>query len=89
MDTKLNIVGVIPARYASTRLPAKALVDLCGKPMVQRVVDQARQATLLSRVVVATDDQRIADVLAGNGAEFMMTPQEIRTGSDRIAFVAR
>jgi 3-deoxy-manno-octulosonate cytidylyltransferase (CMP-KDO synthetase) len=89
VDTKLNIVGVIPARYASTRLPAKPLVDLCGKPMVQRVVDQARQAKMLSRVIVATDDQRIADVLAINGAEFMMTPREIRTGSDRIAFVAR
>lgn len=89
METKLNIVGVIPARYASTRLPAKPLVDLCGKPMVQRVVDQARQAKLLSRVVVATDDNRIAEVLSRNGAEFVMTPQEIRTGSDRIAFVAR
>ena len=65
----MNIVGVIPARYASTRLPAKPLVDLCGKPMVQRVVDQARQATLLLRVVVATDDKRIADVLSANGSE--------------------
>jgi len=86
---KIHIVGIIPARYGSTRLPAKPLVDLCGKPMIQRVVEQALRSILLTRVVVATDDERIASVVKGFGSEVMMTPQSINTGSDRIAYVAR
>jgi 3-deoxy-manno-octulosonate cytidylyltransferase (CMP-KDO synthetase) len=84
-----SVVAVIPARYASQRLPAKPLVDLLGKPMIQRVYEQVRQASLPSRVVVATDDERIADVVRSFGGEVMLTPASIKSGSDRVAAVAR
>ena len=89
MSTKQEIVVVIPARYASTRLPAKPLVDLCGKPMVQHVYERARAAKLVSRVIVATDHKAIADVVVAFGGEAVITPAEIPSGSDRIAYVAR
>ncbi len=85
---KATVVGVIPARYASQRLPAKALVDLLGKTMVQRVYEQAACATSLNRVVVATDDARIASVVNTFGGEVVMTSPDIKTGSDRVAAVA-
>ncbi len=84
----MHIVGVIPARYASTRLPAKPLVDLHGKPMVQRVYEQAKKARSLHEVVVATDDERIASAVRAFGGEIVMTSPEIRSGSDRVAAVA-
>jgi 3-deoxy-manno-octulosonate cytidylyltransferase (CMP-KDO synthetase) len=84
-----QVIVVIPARYASQRLPAKPLVDLLGKPMIQRVYEQAAQSSLPSRVIVATDDQRIADVVLGFGGDVMMTSPEIKSGSDRVAAVAR
>jgi len=83
------IVGIIPARYASTRLPAKVIVDICGKPMVQRVYEQAKQSRLLSRVIVATDDQRIEEVVHRFGGDVMMTPTTCTSGSDRCAVVAQ
>ncbi|MBF8247657.1 MAG: 3-deoxy-D-manno-octulosonate cytidylyltransferase [Bacteroidetes bacterium] len=88
MAKKPFVVGVIPSRYASQRLPAKALVDLLGKPMVQRVYEQALKAKLLNRVVVATDDRRIADVVRSFGGEAVMTSPAIKSGSDRVAAVA-
>jgi 3-deoxy-manno-octulosonate cytidylyltransferase (CMP-KDO synthetase) len=84
----MTVVGVIPARYASTRLPAKPLVDLLGRPMIQRVVEQVRRAKSLHRVVVATDDERIASVVRGFGGEVVLTDAGIRSGSDRVAAVA-
>jgi 3-deoxy-manno-octulosonate cytidylyltransferase (CMP-KDO synthetase) len=83
------IVGIIPARYASTRLPAKALTDICGKPMVQRVYEQAKKSRLLERVVVATDDRRIEEVVFRFGGEVMMTPTTCTSGSDRCAVAAQ
>ncbi len=83
-----KIIGVIPARYASQRLPAKPLVDLLGKPMIQRVFEQASKAKLLNEVIVATDDARIEMVVRKFGGEVMLTPPEIRSGSDRVAVVA-
>ena len=74
-----TIIGVIPARYASQRLPAKPLIDLLGKTMIQRVYEQAKKATLLSKVVVATDDRRIEEAVKGFGGEVMMTSPEIRS----------
>ena len=88
MAKKPFVVGVIPSRYASQRLPAKSLVDLHGKPMVQRVYEQALKARLLNRLVVATDDRRIADVVRRFGGEAVMTSQHIKSGSDRVAAVA-
>lgn len=82
------VVGVIPARYASQRLPAKPLLDLLGKTMVQRVYEQAKKAKRLHRVIVATDDERIAGVVRDFGGEAILTPPEIKSGSDRVAAVA-
>ena len=65
----MRIVGIIPARYASTRFPGKALADIGGKPMIQHVYERTCRASLVSRVIVATDDQRIADVVRQIGGE--------------------
>ncbi len=83
-----EIVGVIPARFSSTRLPGKALVDIEGLPMVVRVWRQTARARVLSRVVVATDDERIARAVGAAGGEAMMTSPAHQSGTDRIAEVA-
>ncbi|MDO7887140.1 3-deoxy-manno-octulosonate cytidylyltransferase [Hymenobacter cheonanensis] len=75
-------LGIIPARYASTRLPGKPLVDLGGRTMIERVVAQARQARL-DRVVVATDDERILDHVRGFGGEAVLTRADHPSGTDR------
>ena len=77
------ILGLIPARYASTRLPGKPLVDLGGRSMIERVVRQARQARL-SRVVVATDDARILDHVRDFGGEAVLTRPDHPSGTDRL-----
>ena len=77
------ILGLIPARYASTRLPGKPLIDLGGRSMIRRVVEQARQAQL-DRVVVATDDQRIFDHVRAFGGEVVMTRADHASGTDRL-----
>jgi 3-deoxy-manno-octulosonate cytidylyltransferase (CMP-KDO synthetase) len=82
-------VGVIPARYGSSRFPGKPLTDLLGKPMIQRVAERALLSKSLSRVLVATDDERILDAVVGFGGEALMTPSDIPSGTDRTAFVAR
>ena len=79
----LKVIGVIPARYSSTRLPGKPLEDICGKSMVLRVVEQAEKAKLLNEVIVATDDKRIFEHLVSHGKKAVMTSPEIRTGTDR------
>lgn len=84
-----RVIAVIPARYASKRLPGKPLIDLLGKPMIQRVYDQVRQAGLPSQVIVATDDERIASVVKGFGGDVVMTSPAIKSGSDRVAAVAK
>ncbi|MBI3587113.1 MAG: 3-deoxy-manno-octulosonate cytidylyltransferase [Ignavibacteriales bacterium] len=89
MAQRPYVVGVIPARYASQRLPAKPLIDLLGKTMIQRVYEQAKQASLLNQVVVATDDKRIADVVKSFGGEVVLTDPQIKSGSDRVAAVAK
>lgn len=82
------IVGVIPARYASTRLPAKALADIGGVPMVVRVWRAASRARAFGRVLVATDDERILKAVTAAGGEAMMTAASHQSGTDRIAEVA-
>ena len=77
------IVGIIPARYASTRFPGKPLIDIAGKSMLQRVYEKARQAKSLHAVVVATDDQRIADHVRSFGGEAVMTAVHHPSGTDR------
>lgn len=79
----MRIIGIIPARYASTRFPAKPLADIGGKSMIQRVYEQASKATFLDKVVVATDHQEIAnEVLSFNG-NYYMTSQHHPSGTDR------
>lgn len=80
----MHALGLIPARYASTRFPGKPLVDLGGQTMIQRVVQQARRAGL-ARVVVATDDDRIADHVRGFGGEVVLTRADHPSGTDRLA----
>ncbi len=80
---------VIPARYGATRLPGKPLAEIDGRPMIWYVWDSARRAELPSRVVVATDDERIASVVRGFGGEAVMTSPECASGTDRVAEAAR
>ena len=84
----MKILGVIPARYASTRFPGKPLVNIGGKSMVMRVYEQARMASGLTDVVVATDDQRIYDHVLGAGGKAVMTSPNHPSGTDRIIEVA-
>lgn len=84
----MKIVAVIPARYASTRLPGKPLLAETGRPLIQHVVQSVRSARRLDRVIVATDDQRIADAVAAFGAEVAMTRPDHPSGTDRVAEVA-
>ncbi|MGA0559873.1 3-deoxy-manno-octulosonate cytidylyltransferase [Larkinella sp. VNQ87] len=79
----MNILGIIPARYASTRFPAKALAMIDGKTMIQRVVEQAVQARSLSQVVVATDHDAIAEHVRSFGGTAIMTAEHHQSGTDR------
>jgi 3-deoxy-manno-octulosonate cytidylyltransferase (CMP-KDO synthetase) len=79
----MRILGIIPARYASTRLPGKPLLDIGGRSMVMRVVDRARQAAELSGVIVATDDERIAQHVREQGGQVVMTSVDHPSGTDR------
>ena len=83
----MNVVGIIPARYASTRFPGKPLALIAGKPLIQRVVEQCKKATSLSEVVVATDDERIYSA-AAKFCRVEMTSPNHPSGSDRIAEAA-
>lgn len=87
--SRFRVVAAIPARYGSTRLPAKALLPLAGKPMVEHVWRRASAARGVARVVVLTDDERIAAAVRGFGGEVELTPAECASGTDRIAWAAR
>lgn len=84
-----NVIAIIPARYASTRLPGKMLLDLGGKPLIARTMERVAQAQKVDRVIVATDDQRIFDAVTLAGGEAMITSAEHASGSDRLAEVAK
>lgn len=83
----MKTLGIIPARYASTRFPAKPLVDIAGKTMIQRVYEQAKKCNL-DKIVVATDDERISSVVEAFGGEVIMTDTKHQSGTDRCAEVA-
>ena len=80
---------VIPARYGATRLPGKPLAEIDGRPMIWYVWEKARRAKVPSRVVVATDDERIAAAVRGFGGEAVMTSPDLASGTDRVAEAAR
>jgi 3-deoxy-manno-octulosonate cytidylyltransferase (CMP-KDO synthetase) len=84
----MEIVAVIPARFASTRLPGKPLLTETGRPLIQHVVEAARRSQSLQRIIVATDDARIAEAVTSFGGEAMMTRFDHPTGTDRVAEVA-
>jgi 3-deoxy-manno-octulosonate cytidylyltransferase (CMP-KDO synthetase) len=82
-------VGAIPARFGSTRLPGKPLLPIAGRPMIEHVYARVAQARGLTRVVVLTDDERIARAVESFGGEWEMTPADCASGTDRIAWAAR
>src|SRR5580700_743309 len=84
----MKVLGVIPARYKSTRLPAKPLADILGKPMVQHVYENAKRAVHLDSVVVATEDERIFAAVKAFGGMVVMTSPDHLSGTDRVAEVA-
>lgn len=83
----MKIIGIIPARYASTRFPGKPLQDIAGKSMIQRVYDQVKGTASLSEVVIATDDERIADHVRSFAGNVIMTSSDHQSGTDRCAEV--
>ena len=85
----MKVVGVIPARYSSSRFPGKPLIDLKGKTMIQRVYEGVSKSSILSEVIVATDDQRIYDAVKGFGGKVQLTSTEHTTGTDRCGEVAQ
>lgn len=84
---KLKFIGIIPARYASTRFPGKPLVQIAGKTMLQRVYEQASKCQSLSKVVVATDDERIVEEVKKFGGLYCLTSHVHQSGTDRCAEV--
>ena len=85
----MKIICVIPARYASTRLPGKPLADIAGKPMIVRVYERALKAQIPSEVIVAVDDERVFEAVEAAGGKVIMTKKDHPTGTDRLAEVAQ
>jgi 3-deoxy-manno-octulosonate cytidylyltransferase (CMP-KDO synthetase) len=83
----MNIIGIVPARFGSTRFPGKPLADINGKSMIQRVFEQCIQASRLSRLVIATDDERIMTHVREFGGEAVITSPQHQSGTDRCAEV--
>ena len=84
-----KVLGVIPARLQSTRVPEKMLKDICGKPLIERTIERTRKAKSLDALVVATDSPRIKEVVERLGVEVIMTPSELPTGTDRVGAAAK
>ena len=84
----VTATAIIPARYQSSRLPGKALADIAGRPMIEHVYRRAAAASSIARVIVATDDRRIFDVVRGFGGEAVMTSPAHQSGTDRLAEAA-
>ena len=85
MTEKQKVVGVIPARYGSSRFHGKILADICGKPMIQRVYEQSAKSKLLDKLIVAVDDQRVFECVHKFGGEAVMTRSDHNSGTDRLA----
>lgn len=81
------IVGIIPARFASSRLFGKILANIGGKPMIQHTYENSKKSNLLNEIILAVDDAKVAKVAEGFGAKVIMTPKELQSGSDRAAYV--
>jgi len=85
-NKNLKVIGIIPARYASTRLPGKVLADVNGKPLIQHVWQAVKTSELISRIIIATDDERVAEACNNFGAEYLITPSDLPSGTDRIVY---
>ncbi len=85
----MKVYGIIPARYSSTRLPGKVLLDIAGKPMIQHVYERARKSSALDHLVVATDDDRVWERVRGFGGEVVETSPSHPSGTDRVAEAVR
>jgi 3-deoxy-manno-octulosonate cytidylyltransferase (CMP-KDO synthetase) len=83
----MEVIGVIPARYGSTRLHAKALADILGKPMIQHIYERAKEASVLDDVIIATDDIRIKDAVEKFGGKVILTSKEHSSGTERLTEV--
>lgn len=83
----MDVIGVIPARYSSTRFAGKVLAEIKGKPMLQHVWERAKESRLLDELIIACDEQKVADAAQGFGAKVVMTAKEHQSGTDRIAEV--
>src|SRR5882762_9259338 len=83
----MDAIGVIPARYGSTRFEGKLLKDLCGKPVIQHVYERAKKARRLDDLVIAADDERILKAVQKFGGKAVLTSKSHTTGTDRLAEV--
>jgi len=81
----MKVIGVIPARYGSTRLKGKVLINIFGKPLIQHVWEKAKQANMIDEVIIATDSEKVKSVCEGFGARVTLTSKNCQSGSDRIA----
>ena len=87
-NSNMKVYGIIPARYGSTRLPAKVLADIAGKPLIEWVYDRARRSPSLDHLVVATDDPRVYDRVRSFGGEVLQTSAAHPSGTDRVCEAA-
>lgn len=85
MPKKQKVVGIIPARYGSSRFQGKILADICGKPMIQRVYEQSKKSTLLDQLIIAVDDERVLKCVEEFGGQAVMTKSDHKSGTDRLA----
>lgn len=88
-DQGKKVYVVIPSRYGSGRLPGKPLILLAGRPLILHVLERAKEIKGVDRVIVATDDERIAKAVEQEGEEAMLTPEDLKTGSDRVGWVIK
>ena len=89
LKVRKGVLGVIPARYGSTRFPGKPLSEICGKPMIQHVYEGSKGSKVLDKLIVATDNEEIFNMVKSFGGEVIMTDENIQTGTDRTAEVAK
>jgi 3-deoxy-manno-octulosonate cytidylyltransferase (CMP-KDO synthetase) len=83
------IIGIIPARFASSRLFGKILADIGGKPMIQHTYENSKKSNLLNEIIIAVDDTKVANIAQSFGARVVMTPKDLQSGSDRAAEVLK
>ncbi len=84
----MNIVGIIPARFASTRLMGKLLANIGGKPVIQHTYESVQKAKLMNDVIIAVDDEKLLEVVRSFGAKAILTPKELLTSTERVAYIA-